>query len=123
MTNLPTSYIDFNDLDEVMKLYFEGTLDNVDEYTPNLYKGLSELHPTNSLFGQVCNDEINECVWGLTRFERAAIEFHYLNSEKSRILLLNIYLNEPTSTSFESWVEIAFLEAMESLSFEVMQIL
>jgi hypothetical protein len=123
MTTLPTSYIDFNDLDEVMKLYFEGTLDDMDKYLPNLYKDLSQLHPSNSLFGQVCSDELTRCIWGLTRLERAALDYHYNQSEKSRIILTHIYLHESTSTSFESWVEISYIETMEALSFEIMQIL
>jgi hypothetical protein len=123
MTILATSYIDFYDLDEVMRLFFQGLLDDIDLYMSNLYKDLTELHPDNSLFGQICADELTKCIWNLTNRERAAIDYHYNKSEKSRIILTNIYLNEGCSSSFESFAEIAFIEAMEYLSFEILQIL
>jgi hypothetical protein len=120
----PTSYVDANDLAEVLEAFFLGTLNNMDEYLPRLYKGLAEFHPTNSLYGQLTEEELTQCLHNLTQLEKAAIEYRFAKSKKSEIILTHAYLNDPEAGSnFASYAEQLYIEAIELLSFEILDIL
>ncbi len=122
-TELLTSYIDTASLEECLELFFQGEFDNVDQYIPHLYKDLSELKPGNSLFGQLDSAEFELALWGLGSIHRAAIEFHFIGSEASWLVLRNNYLHNNQQGTLESWINTTYLEALELLSNEVMKLI
>ncbi|MEH1966744.1 hypothetical protein [Nostoc sp.] len=122
-TELLTSYIDTASLEECLELFFSGEFDNVDQYIPRLYKDLSEMKPGNSLFGQLDFADLELALWGLDSLNRAAIEFHFVGSEASWLILRKNYLHNNQQGSIESWVGAIYLEALELLSAEVMKLI
>ncbi|MEA5603699.1 hypothetical protein [Nostoc sp. UHCC 0252] len=122
-TELLTSYIDTASLEECLELFFEGEFDNVDQYIPRLYKDLSELKPGNSLFGQLDSAALELALWGLERLHRAAIEFHFVGSEASWLILRNSYFHSKQQGTLESWMAATYLEALGLLSNEVMKLI
>ena len=123
VTTYATSYIDTADLKEVLQAYYDGTLDDYDPYVDRLYKGLSQLHPTNSLWGQIDSNEMSELLAELIPVHKAVIQYHYQPSEGIKALLTSKYYNYQTDSSFENWVEVTFIEALELLAYGVMEIL
>ncbi|MEH1858042.1 MAG: hypothetical protein V7L21_08575 [Nostoc sp.] len=122
-TQLWTSYIDTANLEECLQLFFEGEFDNVDQYLPRIYKNASELKPGNSLFGQLDSDELYQAVWGLGKLHRAALEYHFLAFEKSWLIVRHEYFHDKQQTSLDSWLGTTYLEALELLSLEVMDLI
>jgi len=120
---LSTSYINLQDLDEIVKLFFTGNLDDVDKYLPNLYKDLSELHPNNSLFGQLCSDDIKLCLSKLNILDVAALEYFYTKSKKSNNLLYDFYIRTEGYSSYEYWVEEKYLDALFLLADEILDLI
>ncbi|MBN3927117.1 hypothetical protein [Nostoc sp. NMS4] len=119
-TQLLTSYINTPDLEECLELFFQGTFDDVDQYLPRLYKNLSEMKPGNALFGQIDSAELELAIWGLGSLHRAAIEFHFISSEVSWLLLRHNYFQSEQQGSIESWIGETYLDALYLLSSEVM---
>jgi hypothetical protein len=123
MTTQIASYINTPDLEECLELFFEGTFDDCDQYISRLYKPLSELKPGNSLFGQLDCSDLELALWGLGRLHRAAIEFHFVGSEASWLILLHNYLHNNRQGSIDGWIGATYLEALELLSSEVMELI
>ncbi|MDZ8259463.1 hypothetical protein [Nostoc sp. ChiQUE01b] len=122
-TQLLTSYIDTANLEECLQLFFEGELDNIDQYLPRIYKDSSELKPGNSLFGQIDSDELESAIWGLGKLHRAILEYHFTASEKSWLIVRHEYFQDKQQTSLDSWLGTTYLEALELLSFEAMKLI
>nr|WP_322686620.1 hypothetical protein [Nostoc sp. DedQUE07]MDZ8133241.1 hypothetical protein [Nostoc sp. DedQUE07] len=122
-TQLLTSYIDTANLGECLQLFFEGELDNIDQYLPRIYKDSSELKPGNSLFGQIDSDELESAIWGLSSLHRAAIEYHFTASEKSWLILRHEYFQDGQQTSLDSWIGTRYLDSLYLLSSEVMALI
>ncbi|MEH1803234.1 MAG: hypothetical protein V7L13_29540 [Nostoc sp.] len=118
-----TSYIDSTNLEECLDLYFQGEFDNVDQYLPRIYKDSSELKPGNSLFGQIDSDEIEKAIWALDRLHRAVLEYHFLATEKSWLIVRHEYFHDGQQTSLDSWIGTTYLEALDLLSCEVMELI
>ncbi|MEH2093985.1 hypothetical protein [Nostoc sp.] len=118
-----TSYIDSNNFEECLELFFQNELDNVDQYLPRIYKDASELKPGNSLFGQIDSDELEKAIWSLDRLHRAILEYHFLATEKSWLIVRHEYFQDRQQTSIDSWIGTAYLEALELLSSEVMELI
>ncbi|MGV0103984.1 Nuclear transport factor 2 family protein [Nostoc sp. DSM 114160] len=123
MTTQITSYIDTNNLEECLELYFEGELDNIDQYLPRIYKDLSELKPGNSLYGQIDSDELSKAIWSLGKLHRAILEYHFLASEKSWLIVRHEYFQDMQQTSLDSWLSTTYLEALDLLSCEIRELL
>jgi hypothetical protein len=122
-TELLTSYINTPDLEECLDLFFQGELDNVDQYLPRLYKDSSELKPGNSLYGQIDSDELEKAIWGLCKLHRAVLEYHFLATEKSWLIVRREYFQDKQQTSLDSWLGTTYLESLELLSLEVMDLI
>jgi hypothetical protein len=122
-TELLTSYINTPDLEECLDLFFQGELDNVDQYLPHLYKDSSELKPGNSLYGQIDSDGLYQAILGLGRLHRAILEYHFTASEKSWLIVRHEYFQDKQQTSLDSWIGTTYLEALELLSLEVMDLI
>ncbi|MFS0515134.1 hypothetical protein ACEYW6_10475 [Nostoc sp. UIC 10607] len=120
MTTQITSYIDTANLEECLDLFFQGEFDNVDQYLPRIYKDSSELKPGNSLFGQIDSDELSQAIWGLSKLHRAILEYHFLASEKSWLIVRHEYFQDGQQTSLDSWIGETYLDALVLLSSEVM---
>ncbi|NEU81485.1 hypothetical protein [Nostoc sp. UIC 10630] len=122
-TELLTSYIDSSSLEECLDLYFQGTFDDVDQYLPRLYRDSSELKPGNSLFGQLDSADLELALWGLGALHRAAIEFHFIGSEASWLLLRHYHYQDDQQTCIETWMGEIYLDALQLLSNEVLGLL
>lgn len=122
-TQLITSYIDTNSLEECLELFFQGEFDNVDQYLPRIYKDSSELKPGNSLFGQIDSAELEKAVWGLSKLHRAALEYHFTASEKSWLIVRHEYFQDRQQGSIESWIGETYFDALYLLSSEVMELI
>ncbi len=123
MTTQLTSYIDTPSLEECLQLFFQNEFDNCDQYISRLYKNPSELMPSNSLFGQIDSDELNKAIWGLGKLHRAALEYHFLASEKSWLIVRHEYFQDKQQGSIESWMGEVYLDALQLLSSEVMDLI
>jgi hypothetical protein len=121
---LTDSYIDTDDLKEVLEAYFANDLDNVDAYLDRLYMEPSKLHPTNTLWGQVDSDIIRGLISKLPPVYRAALNLNYnLSPELNKSLLYEYHIREHINSSFDSWVAQTFIEALELISYDLLDIL
>ncbi len=120
MTTQLTSYIDTNNLEECLELFFQGEFDNCDQYLPRLYKDASELKPGNSLYGQLDSDELERAIWSLGKLHRAVLEYHFLATEKSWLIVKHEYYQDKQQGTLESWIGATYLEVIELLSYEVL---
>jgi hypothetical protein len=121
---IQTSYIDTADLVEVLTDYFDGSLNDCDKYLSRLYKGLSNLHPSNSLHGQLCENELTQCLWGLPTLERAVLDYKFRKSDRAKIILTHHFFNSDEGYSdFDNFCELLYLEALHLLSLEILAIL
>ncbi|MEH1957678.1 hypothetical protein [Nostoc sp.] len=123
MTTQLTSYIDSSSLEECLDLFFKGTFDDADEYLPRLYKDASEMKPGNSLFGQLDSADLELVLWSLNSLHRAAIEFHFVGSEVSWLLLRHNYYQDDQQTRMETWMSEIYLDALQLLSNELLGLL
>lgn len=121
--DIPTSYIDADDLKECLDKFFKGELDNIEPYIDRLYMNPIHLHPSNTLFGQLDSNTLLKCLNQLSDKHRAAIEYHYLESDKSKLILQHYYFHKGEryeSASYESWLGENLIEALDYLSYEVL---
>lgn len=121
---LTDSYIDTDDLKEVLESYFANELDDCTSYMDRLYKEPNQLHPTNTLWGQVDSDTIKSLINKLPQANRAALNFHYGQSpELNGSLLYSLFCREQNKESLDSWIQMTFIEALELISYELLDIL
>lgn len=71
---LETSYIDLYDLIEVLRDYFTGQLDKMEPYLSRLYLPPRLAHPFNTLWGQLDNDTITDCLKELLKIDKDSYE-------------------------------------------------
>lgn len=85
-------YINYNELKEIVNLYYKGELDNVENYLSNLYKDLRELHPLNSLFGNITSEEFKEVLNTLEPIEERVFKaFLYQRDIKDYVYIQSTF--------------------------------
>ncbi|UKO99374.1 hypothetical protein [Nostoc sp. UHCC 0870] len=124
VTTLTESYIDTDDLKEVLEAYFANELDNVEPYLGRLYMEPAKLHPTNTLWGQLDSDTVSKLISKLPSAHKAALKLNYDQSpELNKSLLYEYYIREQNTSSVDSWIAATFIEALELLSYDILDIL
>lgn len=84
----PCPFINLNELLRCLSLYFEGTLDEVDEaFFERLYLPLEQLIPHSSLESQLDSDMMTQALSQLPELYRAAIKVEYLDDPESHQLI------------------------------------
>lgn len=77
---LETSYVDLYDLAEVLRDYFTNRLDKLEPYLNRLYLPIHLAHPSNTLWGQLDNDTVCNCLKELLKLDKDSydilIEIH-----------------------------------------------
>ncbi len=68
-----SSYVDRDDLIQVIQDFYDGTLDDCDDYLDRLYRPFNQLNPANSLWGQVDADTVRSCLNQLDSLEGQVI--------------------------------------------------
>lgn len=76
-----TGYVPIDDLHEVLEMYYEGTLDNIEDLS-NLYKPLYELIPGKPLISQLLSSDIKEALTKLSFELECIIEAYHLHDYK-----------------------------------------
>lgn len=124
-TYLRTSYIDASDLVDVLQHYYDGTLDNVDEYLPNLYQDLRDLHPTNSLFGQVTSNDIQIIINKLTKLERVCLRYIINRSLPAYNYLQSEYLLNKAGkeVDLDKWIWRLYFDTKDKIGDELLKII
>ncbi|WP_427162617.1 hypothetical protein ACQFX9_14340 [Aliinostoc sp. HNIBRCY26] len=122
-TNLPTSYIDIDDLRECLEEFYSKQLDNVEPYIDRLYRNLIHLHPTNTLWGQLDSATLLSCIKKLGTLYEAAIENYYLDNDKAKQVLQHYYFHKDRIINYDTWVSRLFINALDSLALEVLQVI
>nr|WP_322714541.1 hypothetical protein [Nostoc sp. ChiSLP03a]MDZ8215795.1 hypothetical protein [Nostoc sp. ChiSLP03a] len=89
----------------------------MNDWIPLLLKELQESQP------ELTEDLLSDCVSQLTKLEKAAIMFQTTRNESSRILLNYYYLEDSTSSKFESWVAELYEEVINTLTYSISEIL
>nr|WP_322719460.1 hypothetical protein [Nostoc sp. ChiQUE02]MDZ8232483.1 hypothetical protein [Nostoc sp. ChiQUE02] len=87
------------------------------DYLPLLLKELQESQPELSL------GLLSECVNQLTKLEKAAIMYQITKNRSAEILLNNTYLQDSSSSKFDSWVNELYQEVIDTLNFSISEIL
>ncbi|ANV88483.1 hypothetical protein [Picosynechococcus sp. PCC 7117] len=124
------SYIDQSDLVDVLELYFLNSLDDVEEYLPNLYKHPRNLNPSNSLFGQVTTEEMDYCFSFLTEIDKKIMKYIILRDEESLVDITDHYIyqvlpnqNSKQFDGLHNWIWKVYFEAKDSISYTLLKLL
>ncbi|MFN6460566.1 MAG: hypothetical protein RMZ41_001795 [Nostoc sp. DedVER02] len=87
------------------------------DYLTPLLKELQESQP------QLSEDLLSDCVSQLTKLEKAALMYQITKDKSAGIILTNIYLQDATSSKFDTWAKELYLEVIETLGYSISEIL
>jgi hypothetical protein len=110
-----TTYINYDDLMEVMDMYYRGTLDNTDLYISRINLQLHELHPDNTLFGQLEIEDIDICLSKLSEYQQWCLYYKFTGSVTAYEYISSYWFND-VSGSFENWFSETINIAEEQLA-------
>ncbi|MBD2060496.1 hypothetical protein H6F88_31640 [Oculatella sp. FACHB-28] len=115
---IPTSYVDLEDLEEVLDVFFQGTLDDVELECDKFHLPVSQWFP-NSLMGQVDSEMLINCSNELPLREQAAITYSFTFDPEVKVQLLHFWAYSNEDSSFEEWVEEVYDVALNNLAIAV----
>lgn len=86
-------------------------------YLPLLLKELQESQP------KLSQDLLSQCLSKLTKLEKAAIMYQLNKNRSAEIILTNLYLQDGTSSKFDTWADELYLEVVNNLNYSISEIL
>lgn len=122
LTPIKSSYIDQSDLNELLELYYDGLLDDVEPYINRVNLELSELHPSNTLFGYVDNSEMESLLSKLPLMQQWVLHYHYTNDAEAYKTITHYWFND-TTANFQEWLNDTISLARMTLAVQVMILL
>lgn len=122
---ITSSYIDPSSLVECLQLYYDGHLDNCEEYLDRLYMNTREMHPTNSLFGQITSKDMRYILSKLTKIQRASVRYILNRCQNAYSVLSEYYSQELIGEEGDltKWVWKTYFDAKEIISQEILKII
>jgi hypothetical protein len=111
------AHVSYQDLDEILREYYAGRLDDCDRFLDRICGDLRSLHPTNTLFGLCDNEFICSCVESLQKVYQWVLYFLKSPfSDDESYLIVSNYFNESGTGNFQAWISEKQAIAMETIA-------
>lgn len=116
-------YTDMVELDECLKAFYDGTLDNVDDLS-RLWMPLEQLIPGKRLLSQLDSDTLRRCIYQLDELHRTAIA-HRWEPECPELLqtMAHYFVHNTQWQHFGQFCGEAYTDALVSLALIVYKVL
>ncbi|BAY23727.1 hypothetical protein NIES2100_35190 [Calothrix sp. NIES-2100] len=112
-------YVDISDLKYCLHLFYSGGLDDVDDYLSRLYLPPRDLDPTNSLFGLLDTQTVEEALSSISEDYQSVIEVEFTQNPTASERLQHFYVQSLTPLTFAEWVDHLFTDAIYELSHQI----
>ena len=112
-----TSYIDTDELEECLDLFFKGKLNEVaDDYLANLWhSSIRELIPGRSLLSQVDQDMMSHCFQKLIKIHQALIKMEFLPDDEEAQEIVTSAFAFSRYRDYRDWLSSTLRTAYEEL--------
>ncbi|WP_414579431.1 hypothetical protein [Anabaena sp. CCY 9402-a] len=112
---MKNSYINYRDLAECLRDYFNGTLDNL-PILDRLVRSPRELHPSNSLWGQLLSEDIYTALQTISPLYMCCIVQEFTPSATYEEYITHIYNHSSTSLPLWEWQSQQLANALPALA-------